>query len=163
MCIHKCFEVVFSQQRGRVEPTTYCDASRNHGCEGCLCRFPLFVSHSVPCNKCGKLNYELLDILWDIRNEMYIFAQKYKCCSFSTMFLENCKMDRVLFELLKDFDWSGKSRAQIIRFHEIYANDVTRLFYLHHHLFYHDIRQCFPSLQELRRFISSLSLGSLVV
>lgn len=79
MCFHKSFENVTLKSRDiwyndpdlEYTKQTYCDGSRNHGCQGCFCRHPELMTYRGTCGKCGKMMYELLDLLWDIRRQIY--------------------------------------------------------------------------------------------
>jgi hypothetical protein len=93
MCLHKCFENTTLKAQDALYnvdscPISYCNGSRHHGCEGCCCRYPVYNSFVGRCKKCCKMLYELLDLLWEIRQDVYRCFPDLPCISLIEMELE---------------------------------------------------------------------------
>jgi hypothetical protein len=89
MCLHKSFENVTLKTGdwgGNPPELSYCDGSRNHGCDGCFCRHPDYhPAQNGRCKRCGKFLFDLLDLLWEIRQQVYT-TKKFKYLDWNDLF-----------------------------------------------------------------------------
>ena len=107
------------------QEATYCDGSRNHGCGGCFCRRPEFYSYRQPCGRCGRMFFDLLDTLWDIRREVYK-TYAFKHMSWRDLFLIEIAIEEKLpAAISKKTPANPTSRSQVWALHAAVAKAVT--------------------------------------
>jgi len=131
MCLHKCFENMtlktadpwYNFEMGNEPSVVYCNGSRNHGCHGCHCRFPDYNPSRGHCIKCGKMFFELLDLLWTIRQQVYrCFFKDLGCLP--------------LFDMEYEIEWRihesvtrdllGCSRSELLDIYRDVATAITQ-------------------------------------
>jgi hypothetical protein len=100
----------------------YCDGSRNHGCGGCFCRNPQYAPYRCVCTQCGKYMYELLDAIWEIRQDVYR-QYAFKEMSYEQLFFLEFQIEEELATLCSGADWM--SRSEILKKYTGFARKIT--------------------------------------
>lgn len=128
MCLHKSFENMTQKVRDPLynvinsPPLTYCDGSRNR-CQGCHCRFPSYDPIVGHCEKCGRMLFDLLDVIWECRQLVYhTFADSgFGCMDFIDMEYEI--EDKIWERVNLDYPIA---RTELIDIYRDAATEITR-------------------------------------
>lgn len=133
MCLHKSFENVTLKSRDTwynaqdllSNKQLYCNGSRNHGCEGCFCRHPELMTYRGTCAKCEKMMYDLLDLLWDARQEIYR-TYAFKEMGWFEMFQMELEVEERLYREISDMrlPWT-MPRSDLLKIHEDTAKKIV--------------------------------------
>lgn len=135
MCLHYSFEKFVVKSPNYKQPRSchtlcynlkdlYCDGSRNHGCNGCFCRYVNLKSHHEPCLKCGKMLYDLCDRLWNIRRKAIASLTSDFDYNFREIFFTFYKIDEALKVNLNSL--GNIKRSDLIRLYESVVRRITK-------------------------------------
>jgi hypothetical protein len=131
MCLHKSFENVTLKVgdwgQSKNIKLNYCDGSRNHGCDGCFCRHPNYhPSNNGQCEQCGKYLFELLDLLWESRQQVYR-EKKFTYVDWDDLFnMEIAIEERLRLKMVRLYNYSAINLSRTMG-----RSDLLRIFKIH--------------------------------
>ncbi len=115
---------------------TYCDGSRNHGCEGCFCRKLSTTKEHGICDICGKKIYHLLDAMWRLRKKMLFPKVRSVPLYFSTsdLIYMEYTVDMAVHENVKKFNVGMLKRTELFEVYlqatEVVTAEIIRAAYI---------------------------------
>ncbi len=126
MCFHRSFENLIARLAWTEESDVFCDGSRLHGCKGCFCRRPIILTYRDPCQNCGAYLYDLLDQLWDIRQELYK-AHSLKDVHWRDLFIMEHDVEDQMFDATQDLNLpSNMPRSLLLEAHTTLATSIVK-------------------------------------